>query len=140
MVPVAPDRASTAERTVDGSSDPDGGPLEAAHEPRVPFGFDEEVKVVGLDAEVEEAKAMRRAGREGVAHDRKHGCFAERGETASCSERDVYGTARSVRGPWAMWDRPAARPWHTPGALATATPRTYPKFELRAGCHLDWGR
>jgi hypothetical protein len=122
VVAITPHASAEAERPVDGARDPDRKPLETADEPRVPVGFHEEVEVVGLDAEVEKAKAPCRARRESVAHDGEHGCLAERRKAASRAERDVYGTAWVVRGTLPVGNRPVARSRLAPGAVTAATP------------------
>ena len=53
MVPISPDASPSAEGSIDSLGEPDDEALEPSRERRSRVGLDDEVKVVGLDGEVE---------------------------------------------------------------------------------------
>jgi len=57
VIPVRPHGPAAADRAIDGAGHADGETLEPAHEGRVAVSFDEEVQVVELHAELEQAEA-----------------------------------------------------------------------------------
>ena len=61
MVPISPDASPSAEGSIDSLGEPDDGALEPSRERRSRVGLDDEVKVVGLDGEVEDADSASRA-------------------------------------------------------------------------------
>jgi len=79
MIPVRPNSAAPGEDAVDGPSHANGQTLETAHEGRVSVSLDDEMHVIRLHAEVQEAKGVSRGLAERAANHAKDLWVAQRG-------------------------------------------------------------
>jgi hypothetical protein len=74
VVSIAPDRTAPPEHAVHGFRQADREALAAADEARLTFCFDEEMDVIGLDAELPQPEAPPGGGCKGFAHGFEHAC------------------------------------------------------------------
>ena len=105
MVAVANDVASRPEPVVDVAAHPDGEAAEASGQGAAIAGLDDEVQVIGLHAEVEDAE-RRPAGEltlavltNGLADDAGDGGSAERAQLVAKAPGDVNGKLAVVERP-----------------------------------------
>jgi hypothetical protein len=91
VIPTVPDSTAAAERAVDGTRDANRKTADARNEGAPVLCFREEMDVVGLHAELDDAEISTRRGGESVSH---------RGEDTACTEttESVYGPQRDVYG------------------------------------------
>ncbi len=80
MEALAPDVPATTEDAVHGARSPDSEPGDAAREPRPIVGLDEEMHVVSLHGELEDAKPAARGRAERLADRHEHVGGAKRVE------------------------------------------------------------
>jgi len=142
VISIAPDRPANAERTIHCARQPNREPSHPARE-HVPIRrLDDEVRVIVLDRELDDAKRVadrrRKAGfANGLAHFAKEPHVAKRGQTGAGPERDMDGMCRGVTRPRPMRRvRPPSVLRLATGAPALAAARPPSKRELRT--HDDW--
>ena len=122
VISVSPDRAVAAERAIDGPGQANREALQATHERRVSIGLDDEVEVIGLDAELEKAKALAGCSAERRADPSKNFGVSERGQLRLRAQRDVHGTVRAMGRSWVVRDDTAARRGLAPRAASATAP------------------
>jgi hypothetical protein len=111
------------ERPIDRLRHPDAEPLETAHEPRRSVRFDQQVKMIALDGEVEDAEARARCQRERIADGREEPLSAERRHALPDAQRDVGRTVGLVRCATTMRNaRPTTGRGFAAGAFAPSAP------------------
>ena len=103
----------------------------------------DEVHVIRLNREVDDAERGARRRRDGASHDRGDRLLAKRRQPPASAHRDVNRKARAMHGPRAMRDGTPV-PTGSPSTHAPPTPRTRlePKGELTrrvASQHLNKG-
>jgi hypothetical protein len=133
MVPIGPHGASAAERRVDSLGEADRESLEARTQRRVRVGFDEDVNVVGLHAEVEQSEAVTRGTCERCSELRKETRRTERRDIAGCAQRHVHGAVTGVHGATAVRDGAAAGGRLAAGAPSATAPGTDWQIQLSSG-------
>jgi hypothetical protein len=103
--------------------------------------LEEQVHVVALHAEVQDAESLAVGRAERATDDAEGAITPEGGNVRSRSQRDVRRTAPSMERSAPMRDRSTARPWLWAGAVAATAPATGAKaqLELPFGRHLDRG-
>ena len=141
VVSVPPHRAAAPAEPVHEAGYPDGQPAHTTLEPRRPIRFDQQVQMILLDAELQNAKARRRARAKRGLDRHEKALAPERGDIDRGAERHVGRTARVVRSAATM--RHVAPPGiRLPTrAVAPATPGLRSKLELsRLPLHLEFGR
>jgi len=72
VVAIGEDATAPVERTVDGTCDPNGKPADAAGQSLPVVGLDDEVDVIVLDAELQDAKPRVRRCAERASHGAKN--------------------------------------------------------------------
>jgi hypothetical protein len=77
VVAIGPDCAASPEDAVHGLRQPDREPLAAPGEARPALGFDDQVDVIGLDAELQQPEGPSGRGCKTISYDRKDVCGAE---------------------------------------------------------------
>src|SRR5690242_17408862 len=113
MVAVGPDPPGTCEHAVDRLREADAEPLHAASERAGSLGFDEEMHVVRMDAEVDDAKRGGRGDRNPPTDRREDVCTPKERDSAHSAHRYVDRMAPVVG--WALTMRHA---WREAGGLA----------------------
>jgi len=89
MIPPIPPAPTPPQHTVDRAGDADGEALHAASEPRRRIRLDQQVEMIGLDAELEDAERVARGGAEGASDCGEKCVTAKRWQPAPQTERDV---------------------------------------------------
>lgn len=138
MVPIDPDRTHPTEDAVDGLRDANRETLDAAGSGRMRIGLDEEMEVVALHRELQQAEPNRRSAGQGALDGREDAGRAERRGQRHGAKGDVDGTlrivhlARTMRHVGTHRRRPATR------ARPAASMRADHEGELlRCTTHLD---
>lgn len=137
MIAIAPHTAAATEHAVDGTRDADGKALHAAHESGPCIGFDEEVDMIPLHAELENAKAQRRACGERVADYDEHAVTPKGWQAGPGSQRDVGWATGLMRHPAPMRNRSPSARGLAARTVAAAAPRPNVKRELPVPVHLE---
>ena len=96
MIAVAKDGAASVQEPVDGFRDTDRQTLYTAREPRRLVCLYHQVKVIGLDAEVEEPEAIAGGRAQGPPHDGEDSFVAQRTKAGGGPQGDMRGTTRIV--------------------------------------------
>jgi hypothetical protein len=68
VIPSIPNAPSPSQHAVDGSRDANGNALHTAREPRRRIRLHEQMEMIGLDAEVDEAKGVPRGRAKGASY------------------------------------------------------------------------
>jgi hypothetical protein len=102
VVAVVPDRAPASAGAIDRAGTSNGEALQSAGEGERSVGFGNEVEVVGLDGEVDQAEAAAAGGGEGPLEGGEHGWRPKRREAGAGAERDVGGVSGGVLGAWSV--------------------------------------
>jgi anti-sigma factor RsiW len=114
--------------TIDRLREPNGEALNATAEREAAFGLDEQMYVVRLHAEVDDAKRGLRAGRQGMAYGGEDVTRAERRQAGDRSKRHVERVPTIMSRARPVWDAGRAPQRLAAGASAATAPRW--KFEL----------
>jgi hypothetical protein len=124
VVPIRPDAPAPAKGHIDAACGTDGEPTDTVREGASVFRFRDEMDVVVLNGELEDAKRPVRGGGQGPEHRGKGAHRPQATERFDGTERDVNGMsgdvfcATPVRDPGS-----SARCPPSPGARPPATPR-----------------
>ncbi len=133
MIAVAPEAALAAERAVDRLRDATGEPAHTTLEVRWPVRFRQQVKMIPLDAEMQDAEALAARGGERVPRADEEPSVPEGGHTMACPQRHMGGTAPIVRGASPVGNRSASRRGLAPGTITSSAPRADQQVELLRG-------
>ena len=137
MVAAFPHRPPPAADVVDGPGDAHGEPLYALGQRGGLVRLNDQMKMVHLDAPLDDAKDAIRGGRQRRADDAERARTTQGGKTGG-PERHVHGTVDRVDGSSAMRNGTTTRGRFPAGALASTTPGANRKLELlRPPCHLE---
>ena len=129
MKAVAPDAPTRAEQPVDAPRDSNGEPLHAARERSPVARFDEEVEMIVLNREMNDAKPLSACERDASANLAKENALAKGRKPAPRAERDVNRMSPRMPLARAMGDRrPPPGPPLPPRPVSRASPRV--KFDL----------
>jgi hypothetical protein len=115
MVPIAPDRPSAAQCAIDRLRQPHRESLTSACELHPAVGFDQQMHMIPLHAEMQDAKGDTRAGRQRAAHGGEHARPTKRLDARGSAQGDVNRNARimweaaPVRDHWARRSRRSSR-------------------------------
>ena len=129
MVAIAPYASASAKRSIDGPCDADGETLNAASETRRSLRLDEEMHVIHLDAEMENAKRVVGCARHRVTNGAEWSRAAQRRDVGAGAQCHVHGTARVVQRPRPMHDGSPSRRRLPAGPGTTIAPGAN-QFEL----------
>ena len=130
MVAVAPHGAPPSEDPIDRLRDAYGEPADSSLERRGIAGLDDEVQMVALHAEVQDAEA-RGARRAQRVLDRNEDPMGSEGGNGGCRPQGHVRRAMSlVRDPAAVRDRAAPGSGLAPGAASSTAPGADRKIEL----------
>jgi len=141
VITVTPHAAPAAENPVDGLRKADGEPLEGARERAVLCNLDEEMDVIALHGELQDAEAAARSRGETASNGREDTVPAQRGQSALRAEGDMGRVTGVVRRPAPVRDTDSVAGGLAAGTGATPAPRARAELELDGtACHLDWGR
>jgi len=132
VVPICPYPTMATEDTVQTLCDPDGEPLKPARQCMAVHRFDDEMDVVVLNRELENAQPAARRLRKSFLQRRECGIGAQGGQPLPCAQCHVKRMTRMVQRAALMRDANLASRGLTPGARPLATPRAGSKVEL------DW--
>ena len=122
VIAVRPHRSVPAERPIDGACNANGEALYAASELRCSLRFDEEMHVVRLHAELDDAEAVVGRRRESPTHDAEHPAIAQARDGANGTQGHVHRTTRIVRCASAMHHRASTGTWLASGGRALPAP------------------
>src|SRR2546425_115236 len=123
MISIPPDGTPPIERAVHRPRHADGQAPEAAAERQRIIRLDDQMQVIVLDAEVQEAEVTVGHRSEGAADGREDSAGPQAADGRPRTERDVHGVRADVRGPRTMRDTRAAAWGGLPsGPRPTATP------------------
>jgi hypothetical protein len=130
MVPVGPDRATPPAHAIHEAGDPDGQPANTTLERRRPVRFHQQVEMILLNAELQNAEAIVCPGAQGVL-DLGEEPFASEGRNVSAGpQRDMGRTSRLVRGAPLVRDVSPAFLALASSAVARATPGPGSELQL----------
>jgi hypothetical protein len=139
VVPIAPDAAASAKGAVEGTGNTDREPANAGHQRRMIVRFDDQMDMIVLNAEVDDAEARARRLSERTTHDGEDGARPK----ASDRRRRPKGNVHRMRC-FVFWSRPVrharttARSYGAPGTAPSATPgASRGQCKLQRACHLD---
>ena len=130
MKSIDPDASAPPEHAVHGPCDADGQPLNPAREHANIHRLDEEMNVIPLHRELQNAQAAARRARQPAADGREELLGAERREPMASPQRHVYGMASVVRGSRAMRYAGLSTRRLATGAVALSAPRPRVKLQL----------
>jgi hypothetical protein len=119
---IHPDASVATERTVDGFGDADGESLEPAGESHGRVRFDEQVQMVPLDAEVNNAETHAARGRQGATDGHKRPILAKRRKAGDRAQRHVCRTTTVVGRAAVMRHIATAGGGLAPGAASATSP------------------
>jgi len=123
VIAIPPHGPVPAERTVRRARHADGETPDAAAERPALIGLDEEMEMIVLHAEVEEAEVGAGGSGEGAADGREHPVGAQAADGRPRAERHVHGMRRAVRGARNVRNAgAAARGGLATGACAMSSP------------------
>jgi hypothetical protein len=141
MVSIRPYRPTPAKQSVDETGNPDGQPAHTTLEPRRPVRFHQQVQMILLNAELENAKALVRPCAQGLLDRTKEAFGSEGGKVRARPQRDMGRTARIVREAPDMRNVPTSRVRLAAGSIARAAPCSGAKLQLSSSPpHLETGR
>jgi hypothetical protein len=122
VIATSPNRAFSLQDPIDRASHPNGHPRHTSGERRLVVGLDEEMYVVALHGEMQQAKPRPSRARESAANRGKDRLSAQTREPAFGSQRHVNRLPSTMHRAFAMArDWPAAR---APCTLAFPAPAT----------------
>ena len=130
---ITPHAAVTTKRAVDRFRGSDRQALNPSPEARRRTRLYQQMQMIRLNAELKDAEAVMRRGRECAANDRENRGRAQRRKCSDCPERHVYGTARQVDRPTPMRHGAPPGRWLAPRAITAAAPGADDKIELSGG-------
>jgi hypothetical protein len=138
MESVGPDPTSPPQRSIDCLRNTYRQPLHAGAESARIVRFDEQMNVIGLHAELQEAKPGGGRSRQGSSHHAEYGVAAQRAELRSRPQRDVRWAPRNMPRPRTMRDCASPRARLSARAGTKAPPRSRSEHELlRHAAHLN---
>jgi hypothetical protein len=123
MVAICPDGASTAEDAIHRFRQADREPLTTTRDAVAAIAFDEQVKVVSLDTEMNEPESIVRGLGKRAAHGSEDGGASQRWYRGVSTHRHMDRQASVVRHSSAMRDASPSRRWRAAGSRASTTPR-----------------
>jgi hypothetical protein len=138
MVTIRPDRPATPAHAVHEAGNSDGQPAHTTFEPRLPVRLYQQVQMILLDAELQNAESLRRSREQGVPYWPKESFAPEGREVVARAERNMDRTARL------MWGAPNVRNVSTPrlalptGVVARAAPGSRSQFQLDRKLDLEF--
>jgi hypothetical protein len=140
MEAIGPDRSMPAHGAIDRPRHANCEAPHAGRQPRGRIGFDQDVHVLGLHAEMQNPEAVVRRGRERILHRDEHALAPQRRQSCAPSHRDVHRMSRVVDGARPMADAAPTRGRLAPGATSATAPGREVKLELIRGSHRgsDW--
>jgi hypothetical protein len=121
---VSPHPTASPERTIDGSCDPNGQSLHAAAEGRRSLRLDEQMHVIHLDAELQNAEAVVGRHRECAADRAEQARSAKGPDARARAQRHVHRASCVVQRPPSMHDGSSAGRRLPTGPVATAAAGT----------------
>jgi hypothetical protein len=139
MVAIPPDPSTPAESTIHRSGGADGQALQATAERVWCVGLHQQVEVIALDGELDDAKPLTGGRRERLADGGEDAFAAERWDPGRRPQSGVRGMPRVVS--TARTVRDTAPTWSGLPSCAgpPATPASHRELELsRTPAHLDW--
>jgi hypothetical protein len=139
VIPICPNRTTPTKRSIDGAGNANRETLEAPHERRVSIGLDDEMKMICLHTELNEAKPVAGSFAECAADGAKHVRVAQRRHARPHPHRDVDGAARDVRRSLQVRNASATPRRFASGATTASAPGTEGESELARLLHdLNW--
>jgi hypothetical protein len=140
MVSTFPDAAAHPEHAIDGARHADGRALHAAYEPRRLIRLHQQMEMIGLHREMEEAEAVPRSCAKGAGDCAESSVATKRGQPRPHAERDMRGMPWDVRAAPLVRSRTPAGPRLASGAAPSAAPGVNHELQLaRSAAHLDCG-
>jgi hypothetical protein len=133
VIATAPDPPAPTGGAVDGLGAPSRQPLQPAHERGRLVALDDEMDVIALHREMNDAERGFGGSRERSAQDWKNARRSEDGNRVARAQRDVHGPSRVVPGPRSMR---GARP-RSEELPARAHPRATPAWRCRQRRQLE---
>jgi hypothetical protein len=141
VVPIGPNGAATATQPIHEAGDSDGEPAHTTLEPRRPVRLHQQMQMILLDAELQNAEPLARPGTERVPDGNEKPFAPEGRDIGARPERDVGRTSRFVWGAAHMRYVPAPLARLAAGAIASAAPGLRAELQLlRSTSHLEFGR
>jgi hypothetical protein len=139
VVAIAPDRAAPAEDAIDGARHTHRQALHAVAERARVIGLDDKVKVILLDAELQNPETVVGGGGKRPADDREDPAGTQAADGIAGAERDMHGVNGAVRRSGAMRDTGVtSRGRLAPGTCAATSPGARSrKRKLQTASHLD---
>jgi hypothetical protein len=137
MVAIAPDGAAGAEGPIDRLCQPHREPLAAAGEPGRTVCFDEQVQVIVLHTEVEDAERGTGDGGQRAVHGVERAAITERRDARRGPQGDVDREPRIVPDSTPVGYCPPLRSGGASSARASAAPRTEDERSLCGATHLE---
>lgn len=108
VITIAPEVPASSRFAVDGSCDAGGEPLHTSRELTPIARLDDEMNVIALHAEVNDAHAVFGRANETSADGAKNPLVAQVGGAGLCPHRDVHGIRCGVAGPREVCHEPGA--------------------------------
>jgi hypothetical protein len=141
VIPTIPHASTPPQDAVDGAGHANGEALHTAHEPPRRVRLHQQMQMIGLNAEMQEAEGIARGCPESALDSGEQTIAAERRQATPQTERHMHRTAGIVRRPAAMWHRATTGAGLAPGSWPTPAPGADVKLELprRRARHLDSG-
>ena len=131
MEPIGPKFPVTVKHAIDALRDANCQPLDAAAKADVSIGFDEEMHVIALNAELEYPESIRGRSSESTSDGAEDVVPSEGREIAACPERCVGRAMTVVHCAAAVGNAPPAGRRLASGAVTPPTPgRRYGKLQL----------
>ena len=138
VVSISPGPSGASQGAVHGLRDPDRQPAHPTLELRRPVRLYEQMQVIRLHAEVQDAEPRGASRSERVSCDTEKPAGPERGHDGGRPQRHMGGTVPIVRHARAVGDRAPPGSGLAPGAVTATSPGAKAKLELlHATCHLN---
>jgi hypothetical protein len=96
VIAIAPHGAAASERTIDGPRDTNGETANTADESVAVVRLRDQVQVIVLNAEVDDAEAVPRSHGKGTADRRKDAGGPQAGDCRTGAQRDVHRMSRDM--------------------------------------------
>jgi hypothetical protein len=140
MIPFCPHRTAPAEHAVDGFRHADRESLASASQAVPALGFDQQVNVVGLYAEVQEPKRPSARSRERIPEGAEHPARPQRRKARDRTQGDMDRLVTIVRRSAAVGHASATWSGRPTCTRAPAAPGTKGELGLARLVHLETGR